>query len=193
MRSRQSRTTARTLSLAWSLAGALFLAGCASMEPSGRDVEAAAPPAAAADEAPVRMVAGDLFTAGQPAPSQWTSIRARGVTTVINLRPDEEMAGRDEAAEVASAGMAYRQLGIADIDDITDANAARIQAWIEEAPGPVLLHCASGNRAGALLAVIAARSGTPPEEALELGHRAGMTSLEDAVRQLLVPDAAKTR
>ncbi|MGO1540146.1 MAG: beta-lactamase hydrolase domain-containing protein [Luteimonas sp.] len=192
MRSRHTRTTARTLSLAWPIAGALFLAGCASMEPPDGNAGAAAP-AAAADETPVRMVAEDLFTAGQPTPSQWASIRARGVTTIINLRPDEEMAGRDEAAEVASAGMTYRQLDVTGIHDVTDTNAAWVQAWIDEAPGPVLLHCASGNRAGALLAMIAARSGTPPEEALELGRRAGMTSLENAVRQLLVADAAKTR
>src|SRR3546814_760071 len=127
---------------------------------------------------------GGLFTSGQPATSQWASIRSSGVTTVINLRFDEERAGRDEASEVASAGMAYRQLDVGGVQEITDANAAQVQAWIDEAPGPVLLHWASGNRAGALLAMVAARNGAPPEEALELGRR-GMTSLQEPVRALL--------
>lgn len=48
----------------------------------------------------------------------------------------------------------------------------------------MLLHWASGNRAGALLAMVAARNGAPPEEALELGRR-GMTSLQEPVRALL--------
>src|SRR3546814_19861958 len=94
------------------------------------------------------------------------------------------MAGRDEASEVVSAGMAYRQLDVGGVQEITDANAAQVQAWIDEAPGPVLLHWASGNRAGALLAMVAARNGAPPEEALELGRR-GMTSLQEPVRALL--------
>lgn len=95
------------------------------------------------------------------------------------------MGGRDEASEVATAGLVYRQLDVGGIRDITDANAAQVQAWIDEAPGPVLLHCSSGNRAGALLAMIAVRNGAPPEEALEVGRRAGMTSLEEPVRVLL--------
>ena len=94
------------------------------------------------------------------------------------------MAGRDEASEVVSAGMAYRQLDVGGVQEITDANAAQVQAWIDEAPGPVLLHWASGNRAGALLAMVAARNGAPPEEALELGRR-GMTSLQEPMRALL--------
>jgi len=185
------RTAVRAPLLACALAGVLSAAACASMDaPSGRDATApatAANEANEANEATIRKVADGLFAAGQPTRSQWPSIRERGVVTVINLRPDREMAGRDEAAEVASAGMAYRQLGVAGIHDITDANAARLREWIDESPGPVLVHCASGNRAGALLAVIAARSGTPLEEALELGRRAGLTSLEEPVRALLAP------
>ena len=183
MRSSPSRISARIGALTWSLAGVLLLASCASIEPASRHADAA--PAAAAQEVPLQAVRSGLFASGQPTPSQWASIRASGVTTVINLRPDEEMGGRDEASEVATAGLVYRQLDVGGIQDITDANAAQVQAWIDEAPGPVLLHCSSGNRAGALLAMISARSGAPPEEALELGRRAGMTSLEEPVRVLL--------
>lgn len=178
-----SRMAARCLLLVWPLVAVLPLAGCAVPGPS-RHADAA--PAVGSDEVPLRAVDDGLLASGQPPASQWTSIRARGVTTVINLRPADEMAGRDEALEVAVAGMAYRQLGIDGAQDLTEANAARIHAWIEAAPGPVLLHCSSGNRAGALLAVIAKRNGMPIEAALELGRRAGMTHLEPSVHALLV-------
>ncbi len=189
MRHTQFRITVRLLLLG-PLAGTLLVAGCAAHEPLSPHAETAS--AAATDEAPVRKVADDVFASGQPAPSQWASIRARGVTTVINLRPDQEMGGRDEASEVNAAGMRYRQLGIEGAEGVTDANAARIQSWIDEAPGPVLLHCSSGNRAGAMLAVIAARNGMPPAEALELGRRAGLTGLESTVRDLLAPADTET-
>lgn len=190
MEARNSRTAIRIRRLAWPLAGALFMAGCASTQPivgPGTTAQTAA-----VEEAEVRQVADDLFTSGQPAPSQWDAIRDRGVTTVINLRPDAEMGGRDEGREVLSAGMAYRQVPIAGAAGVTDANAAQVKALIDEAPGPVLLHCSTGNRAGAMLAVLAARGGTPVEEALELGRQAGMTSLEDTVRGLLAADDAES-
>src|SRR3546814_1482923 len=77
------------------------LVGCASTQPASRYAGAAS--AASSDEVPLQAVTSGLFTSGQPAPSQWASIRSSGVTTVINLRLDEEMAGRDEASEVVSA------------------------------------------------------------------------------------------
>lgn len=189
MEARNSRTAVRIRTLAWPLAGALFMAGCASTQPT---VGPGATAQTAVEVAEVRQVADDLFTSGQPAPSQWDAIRERGVTTVINLLPDAEMDGRDEGREVLSAGMAYRQVPIAGAAGVTEANAAQVKALIDEAPGPVLLHCSTGNRAGAMLAVIAARGGTPVEEALELGRQAGMTSLEDTVRGLLAADDAES-
>ena len=54
----------------------------------------------------------NLITGGQPEADAWPVMAARGVTTVINLRPDAELSGRDEAAEVAAAGMRYHQLPV---------------------------------------------------------------------------------
>jgi hypothetical protein len=49
-----------------------------------------------------------------------------------------------------------------------------------------MVHCASGNRVGALLALRANRlEGASPEDALELGLDAGLTRLEPAVREAL--------
>ncbi len=51
--------------------------------------------------------------------------------------------------------------------------------------GPVLLHCRTGNRVGALLALRASMQGASDEEALEIGRKAGLGSLETAVVEQL--------
>uniref|UniRef100_UPI00190FA714 beta-lactamase hydrolase domain-containing protein n=2 Tax=Gammaproteobacteria TaxID=1236 RepID=UPI00190FA714 len=67
----------------------------------------------------------------------------------------QEDRGYDQAAEVRRLGMDYIALPIAGKDDITPANAAALHALLKERDGEVLLHCASGNRVGALLALAA--------------------------------------
>lgn len=127
-----------------------------------------------------------LLTGGQPEAASWKHLAADGVTTVINLRPADEMAGRDEAAEVAAAGMSYRQIPVAGGAGITAENANALWTAIEQAPGKVLVHCASGNRVGALLALGAARQGgMDRQQALQFGKAAGLAGAEPRVREVL--------
>ncbi|MBF6022459.1 beta-lactamase hydrolase domain-containing protein [Lysobacter niastensis] len=127
-----------------------------------------------------------LMTGGQPAATAWKQLANEGVTTVINLRPDVELEGRDEAAEVAAAGLGYRQIPVAGSAGITADNADALWSAISQSSGQVLVHCASGNRVGALLAIGAARQGgKSPEQALEFGKQAGLTGAEPRVRELL--------
>ncbi len=127
----------------------------------------------------------NLITGGQPEADAWPVMAARGVTTVINLRPDTELSGRDEAAEVAAAGMRYHQLPVDGAAGITMDNARALQSLLQDAEGPVLLHCASGNRVGALMALAAADAGATTEQAIEQGQAAGLTSAETRVREVL--------
>lgn len=127
-----------------------------------------------------------LYTAGQPDVEAWNAVARNGVTTVIDLRPEGEMKGRDEAAEVAAAGLAYHRLPVAGAGDVSTANAEQLQRLIAQAPGPVLVHCASGNRVGALLALGAAKDdGMTTEQAIAFGRDAGLGSLEPRVREVL--------
>lgn len=51
---------------------------------------------------------------------------------------------------------------------------------------PLILHCGSGNRAGALLALKAFQiDGMSRDEALELGVKAGLASLRPVVETML--------
>jgi protein tyrosine phosphatase (PTP) superfamily phosphohydrolase (DUF442 family) len=84
--------------------------------------------------------------------------------------------------------MSYIQIPIAGAADLTRANVERLDTTLRDArpAGRVLLHCASGNRAGALLALRENwLHGAAPEDALALGLAAGLTSLEPQTRRLL--------
>jgi protein tyrosine phosphatase (PTP) superfamily phosphohydrolase (DUF442 family) len=76
-------------------------------------------------------------------------------------------------------------------------SARRLWTLLKTSDAPVFVHCASGNRAGALLAIGAARfGGMAPDAAIEFGRRAGLSSLEPVVRERLglpaqAPPAAK--
>jgi uncharacterized protein (TIGR01244 family) len=127
-----------------------------------------------------------LYTAGQPDAEAWTAAAQHGVTTVIDLRPEGEMQGRNEAAEVADAGLVYHHLPVAGAGDVNMANAEQLRQLIEQAPGPVLVHCASGNRVGALLALGAAKDDAiTTDQAIAFGREAGLGSLEPRVREVL--------
>ncbi len=152
---------------------------------------AAPPPATTTETAvsshvPNLKQPGDrLLTGGQPDAEAWAKLAADGVTTVINLRPAAELGERDEAAEVTAAGMGYVQIPVAGAADITPENARALWTAMQQAPGKVLVHCASGNRVGALLALGAAEHGMSPEQALQYGRAAGLTGAEPRVREVL--------
>ena len=130
--------------------------------------------------------ATDLYTGGQPAPEDWARFARAGVRSVINLRLDAETPDRDEAAEVAAAGLEYRQVPVDGAADITRDNAAKLRHALAGLPAPVLVHCASGNRVGALLAIAAADiDGMAPDEAIQLGRAAGLAGAEARVREVL--------
>ncbi|MES2669453.1 MAG: protein tyrosine phosphatase family protein [Pseudomonadota bacterium] len=126
-----------------------------------------------------------LVVAGQPATGDWSALAASGIRTVINLRPQAELQGRDERAEVAAAGMRYVELPVSGPAEITPENAEALSRLLAQADGPVLVHCASGNRVGGLLAVAMAQSGMPVSAALDFGRSAGMKSIEGRTREVI--------
>ena len=166
----------------------LLVSACASTpgEPHGASVAVQDAAPAAAAIAGFQQPRPGLHTGGQPAATAWKSIAAQGVTTIINLRPAAELGGRDEAAEVRDAGMAYRQIPVAGPADITLANAARLWSALAQTPGATGVHCSSGNRVGALLALGAAtQGGLDTESAIAFGRAAGLGSAEARVREVL--------
>jgi len=135
--------------------------------------------------------AEDLYTGGQPTAQQLQQAATAGITTVIDLRQPNEDRGFDETATAASLGMHYIRIPVSGAAGLTPANVQALHTALAEADGPVLLHCASGNRVGALLALLKARQGMPVDQALQFGRDAGMTSLEAKTRTLLEQDTTR--
>ena len=108
---------------------------------------------------------------------------------MIDLRGPDEARGYDENASTHALGLRYVRLPIRTAAGLTPDNVRALQRVLDQqAQGKVLLHCASGNRAGALLALLAAREGASAEQALQIGRDAGLQpSLEPAVRERLQP------
>ena len=171
----------------------LLLASCASAPTATRIAQAT--PQLQADVPHLHVPRAGLVTGGQPQAGAWGDLHAAGVTRVISLLPAAELGSRNEAAEVRSNGMDYLQIGVEGPGDLTPANARLLWQSLKAGSGTVLVHCASGNRAGALLALAAKQEGgMAPQAALEFGKAAGLTKLEPLVRERLdLPSIASDR
>jgi uncharacterized protein (TIGR01244 family) len=111
-------------------------------------------------------VGDDMFIGGQPTEKALRELKAKGVTTVVNLRMPEEMekVGFDEAALVKELGMKYVHIpmrgtasnpyGPKALDTFAAAMAA--------ADGKVLLHCTIAWRASHLWAAYLIRERKVP-------------------------------
>jgi uncharacterized protein (TIGR01244 family) len=149
----------------------LALAACASTPaPLAQAPAPAAAPAVAAGPGFVErsLARGDVLIGAQPAAADFAALRAAGVTRVFNLRTAEEMAmvGFDEAAVAAAVGMSYAQSPVGGAAGFTPAVLEAFAREMEAADGKLLLHCASGNRAGNLYAAWLVRyQGKSPDAA----------------------------
>jgi uncharacterized protein (TIGR01244 family) len=113
-------------------------------------------------------VGDDMFIGGQPTEKALRDLRAKGVTTVVNLRMPEEMAqiGFDEAALVKELGMKYVHIpmrGSAE-NPYGPKQLDTFAATMAAADGKVLLHCTIAWRASHLWAAYLIRDRKMPVE-----------------------------
>ncbi|MEC8138845.1 MAG: hypothetical protein VX058_01665, partial [Pseudomonadota bacterium] len=85
---------------------------------------------------------------------------------------------------VTELGMNYYHIPVQSKADITIENATKLQALLnKQQQQTTLLHCASSNRVGALVALYnAVTLKKPIDEAVEIGKQWGLKSLEGVVR-----------
>ena len=127
-----------------------------------------------------------VTSSGQPDQEAFEVFRESGYVAVIDIRGAEEDRGmQDEQAVINNLGMDYVLLPIEDEDAINFENAAKLNELIASYDGPVLVHCGSGNRVGALLALRKSLDGASDEEAFAYGKQGGLTRLEDVVKEQL--------
>jgi uncharacterized protein (TIGR01244 family) len=113
----------------------------------------------------------DLFIGGQPTERALRDLKARGVTTIVNLRTPPEMAkvGFDEAAVAKELGIKYIYLPVRGDSTFPYAPATvdQFAKALENADGKVLLHCTIAWRASHLWAAYLIKDrGLSQEDAL---------------------------
>jgi len=97
--------------------------------------------------------AGSVYVAGQPTEAALRELAAKGVTTVISLRTQQEMDNRkavpfDEAALAKELGLTYVHVPLGGPDTpYTPEAVEKVRAAINSSKGEVLLHCTVGWRA----------------------------------------------
>jgi uncharacterized protein (TIGR01244 family) len=118
-----------------------------------------------------------LLVGGQPTAAQLRAIAAAGYKSVIDLRAPGEDRGFDETSLLAELGLPYVNVPVSGMPDA--ATVDRFLAELRRAERPLLLHCASSNRVGALLyAWYVEEQGLPPAEAMAKAKAAGLRSAE---------------
>ena len=122
-----------------------------------------------------------IVSTGQPDQAVLEAARDAGFVAVIDLRTDGEDRGMDETAVVETAGMKYVSIPVAGASGVTFENAKLLDEALAGIDGPVFLHCRTGNRVGALMALRASAAGASDEDAIAAGKEAGLGSLEAAV------------
>ena len=111
-----------------------------------------------------QLVAGDV-----------TALAARGVTLIVNNRPDREEPGQPDGAEIEAAaraaGLAYRQIPVSggfNLDDVLAMAEA-----LEAAEGKALLCCRTGTRSTFLWALARSERGASSAELAAAAAGAG--------------------
>jgi uncharacterized protein (TIGR01244 family) len=94
---------------------------------------------------------------GRLQASDMAALKHAGIREVIDLSVDRETSHFDEAAAFSAAGIGYQNLPIPGAQDLTRANVRLFdQLLLDAGTKPTLVHCASSNRVGAMIALRAA-------------------------------------
>ena len=126
-----------------------------------------------------------VATGGQPDSSQLVALGNRGYRTVLDLRAANEPRGMDEAAVARAAGLVYHTLPVTPAT-LADSTFDAFRALAAD-PGnhPMLVHCASGNRVGAVMIPwLVLDRGWSVERAVATANAGGLRSAEMRDRAL---------
>jgi uncharacterized protein (TIGR01244 family) len=115
----------------------------------------------------IRQLDDRTLVSGQILPHEVAGLAERGITMLVNNRPDFEEPGQPLAAEIeeaaAQAGISYRfvpiirGIGPADVEAMQQARSAAGE-------GKVLAFCRSGTRSALAVALAKREDGTPRDE-----------------------------
>ncbi len=123
----------------------------------------------------LRRIDETMLVAGQIRAEDIEALKAQGVASIVNNRPDDEEPGQPSAAEIGAAaraaGLSYRHIPVA--SGFSAEQVEAMAAAIQEANGPVLAFCRSGTRSTFLWALARSQQGDPAEELIGKAAAAG--------------------
>jgi uncharacterized protein (TIGR01244 family) len=127
-----------------------------------------------------------IATSGKYSPAAVAEIKSLGFAAVLDLRSQGENGATEVAAAARDAGLNYLNIPVT-TKAPTDEQVAAFAKIVEDpANHPLLVSCASANRAGAMWALYRAARGVDPKVAIEEGRAAGLEpNREQAVRERL--------
>ncbi len=132
---------------------------------------------------------GRFYLGGQPSKSDLAKFKEAGVKTLITLRMEDELKDFKEMEVAAELGMIYNNPGFSSAATLSDPILDRVRSLLSsDQKEPVLLHCASGGRVGAVwLAHRVLDDGIPYNQALEEAKAIGLKSkdLEDRAKKYI--------
>lgn len=110
----------------------------------------------------------------QVTPEELQQAAQEGFKSVLNLRsPDEEGVLPNEQKYVESSGLEYVNIPLSP-NKLSDEKADEILETIEQLKKPLLLHCKSGMRSGAMaLMYMAIQEDMSAQEAIQQGKQMG--------------------
>lgn len=118
-----------------------------------------------------------IFLASQPAEADFEQASMGGIRTVINLRHDFEMPDWNEQDVVQGLGLNYIHVPWNGPEELTDEILDTLRLELNQAERPILMHCASANRVGAVwLAYRMLDSGLSADEAKAEAKVVGLKS-----------------
>ena len=119
-----------------------------------------------------------ILLAGQPTGEQIQLLAEDGYKTIFDLRTPEEPRGFDEVEAARQNGLVYVNVPI----DPATLQRSTIDGFLfslKKARKPVLIHCSTGNRVGALwYAWLVLEKGKAPAAALAAAKAAGLRTPE---------------
>ena len=119
-----------------------------------------------------------VATGGQPTDSAFAKLSANGYRSVLNLRTAGEGVDlKHEQEAIEKAGMRYVNIPVVSSAPKPEQVDEFIKAVKDKDNQPMLIHCGSANRVGALWMIYrVVDQGWPEEKALEEATRIGLTS-----------------
>jgi uncharacterized protein (TIGR01244 family) len=139
-----------------------------------------------AEIANYRVVRPGLATSGKPSAEAVGRLKAQGFKTVVDLRTEAEGTSTEREAVLAQ-GLRYVAVPISPATfSLADVEAVA-KVLNDPAAAPVLLHCASANRVGAVWAVLLVQQGRSAEDAESAGQEVGLTgsAMIEATRRVM--------